>query len=66
MTILLAHGTLGWYDDLIFLGVIVLFGVMMFIAWFRSRGDNFETDLMPEKPKRDDNDPESPERFQLD
>lgn len=66
MTMILAHGALGWFDELIFLGIIVLFGAMMFIAWFRSRGDDFETDLMPEKPKTDATDSDSPERFQLD
>lgn len=66
MTILLAHGTLGWFDDLIFLAVIILFLVMMLIAWFRSRGDNYETDLMPEKPKPDSDVSDSPERFRLD
>ena len=63
---ILAHGSLGWFDELIFLGIIILFAVMMFIGWFRSRGDNFETDLMPKKPKNDPTDSDSPERFQLD
>lgn len=67
MTMLLAHGALGWYDDLIFLAVVVIFLGLMLVGWFRSRGENFETDLMPEKPKNDESDDsDSPERFQLD
>jgi len=65
MLILLAHGALGWYDDLIFLGIIVIFLGMMFISWFRSRGEDYEqTDLMPESS--DSVHHESAERFQLD
>ena len=66
MTMLLAHGALGWFDDLIFLGVIILFGAMMFIAWWRSRGDNYADDIMPQKPKHNSDDSDSSERFQLD
>ncbi len=65
MTIFLAHGALGWYDELIFLGIIVIFGGLMFVSWFRSRGSDYEqTDLMPEQPDTGDSD--SSERFQLD
>jgi hypothetical protein len=67
MTRILAHGALGWFDDLIFLGIVILFLAMMFIAWFRSRGDDFESsDLMPEQPVVDANESDSPERFRLD
>ncbi|MGB7340772.1 MAG: hypothetical protein WBC91_17875 [Phototrophicaceae bacterium] len=65
MNVILAHGVLGWYDELIFLGVIVIFFGLMFISWFRSRGDNYETtDLMPPAP--DTPDADTSERFQLD
>lgn len=37
MPILLAHGALGPYDEIIFLGVAVIFVVMMGISWVRSR-----------------------------
>ena len=37
MPILLAHGALGVYDELLFLGVAVIFVVMMAISWVRSR-----------------------------
>jgi hypothetical protein len=58
---ILAHGALGWWDDLIFLGIIVVFIGMMVFSWFRSRSDDFaETDMMPPTT-------ESPvdERFEL-
>lgn len=69
MTVILAHGALGWYDELVFLGIVVIFAGMMFVSWFRSRGMDYEdTDLMPqEKPKRDtDIAHNNSERFQLD
>ena len=63
--ILLAHGTLGWWDDLIFLGIIVVFLGVMIFSWFLSRNDNFESDdLMPKPASTTHND--DPERFQLD
>lgn len=62
---ILAHGVLGWYDELIFLGIVVIFFGLMFISWFRSRGEDYaNADLMP--PTSDIADPDSPERFQLD
>ena len=67
MTIILAHGALGWYDELVFLGIIVIFFGMMFISWFRSRGMDYEeTDLMPETAQTEQSDADSAERFQLD
>lgn len=67
MTFILAHGALGWYDELVFLGIIVIFLSMMFISWFRSRGMDYEqTDLMPEAPQKEADSPDSAERFQLD
>jgi hypothetical protein len=60
--LILAHGALGWWDELIFLGIITLFVGIMIFSWFQSRGDNFEaTDLMPE-PKINT---ETSERFEL-
>ncbi len=37
MVSLLAHGALGAFDELIFVGVAVIFLVMMGISWIRSR-----------------------------
>lgn len=65
--VILAHGTLGDYDELIFIGIIVIFAGLMFISWFRSRGNDYDqTDLMPESSKSDVADSDSSERFQLD
>lgn len=67
MMVILAHGALGWYDELIFLGIIVIFTGFMFVSWFRSRGEDYaSTDLMPESPTSDTATPDSAERFQLD
>lgn len=35
--ILLAHGTLGSWDEMIFLGVVVIFISMLGVSWVRSR-----------------------------
>ena len=60
---ILAHGALGWWDELIFLGIIIIFGGIMIYSWFMSRDDDFESaDLMP-KVKNTDSVGE--ERFEL-
>ncbi|MEL6403803.1 MAG: hypothetical protein AAFN11_02355 [Chloroflexota bacterium] len=66
--VILAHGALGWYDELVFLGIVVIFAGMMFVSWFRSRGMDYEdTDLMPQQKTKNTDDPiTSDERFQLD
>ena len=62
---ILAHGALGYWDELVFVGVIVVFVAMMGISWFRSRTIEPELDAdaqaLPEKPKND-----ADERFALD
>jgi hypothetical protein len=70
---ILAHGALGWADELIFLGVIVAFLGMMGVAWFRSRNMDYDSaDLMPDNPPQQENDSSTTssttkeERFQLD
>jgi hypothetical protein len=64
--IILAHGALGWWDELVFIGIISIFLMMMGVSWFRSRGADYDQqDLMPTSP--DNNSSESSdERFQLD
>ncbi len=53
---ILAHGALGWADELIFLGVIIAFLGMMGVAWFRSRGMDYDSaDLMPDNPPPQEN-----------
>ncbi|MGJ3240363.1 MAG: hypothetical protein ACFE0Q_16770 [Anaerolineae bacterium] len=67
MIVILAHGALGWYDELVFLGIIVIFAGMMLVSWFRSRSDDYEqTDLMPHAPDHEPTKNEAGERFQLD
>lgn len=59
---ILAHGALGWWDDLIFLGIVTIFVGIMVFSWFRSRSDDFEAiDLMPPPKTKADTD----ERFEL-
>lgn len=35
---LLAHGALGWFDEILFAGVALAFIAMMVMSWLRSRG----------------------------
>ena len=45
---ILAHGALGPYDEIIFLGIAVAFLGMMGVSWLRSQqiDDEFEGDLL--------------------
>jgi uncharacterized membrane protein len=65
---LIAHGALGWYDELIFLGIAVIFIAMMIVSWFQSRmteydddkgGNTAPTEATPDREQ-------SIERFELD
>ncbi len=38
MTVILAHGALGPFDEIIFVSIAVIFVVMMGISWARSQG----------------------------
>jgi hypothetical protein len=66
--VVLAHGALGPYDELIMLGAVVVFLVMMGISWVRSRNTRPEF----EQAREDDADKkvveprENPEHFRLD
>ena len=63
--IILAHGSLGAFDEVIFLGVGVIFLGMMGLSWLRSRN---EADLPEEAEPTVENPDEqdAPERFRLD
>jgi hypothetical protein len=62
MIVILAHGALGYFDEVVFIGIIALFLGMVVFAWFRSRGENYsEEDLMPPS-----NPEAGEERFKLD
>ncbi|PJF22318.1 MAG: hypothetical protein CUN56_06620 [Phototrophicales bacterium] len=59
--VVLAHGSLGYWDELIFLGVVVVFVMLMVVSWIRSRT------TQPQLPQ--DNQAEmsnEPDHFQLD
>ncbi len=64
--ILLAHGTLGSWDELIFLSVFVIFLIIMGVAWARSRaiGDD-DLENTAEPPAEPPTTPESDDRFAL-
>ena len=66
--VILAHGALGPFDELIMLGAVVVFLIMMGISWVRSRNTRPEF----EQAREDDADKkvveprENPEYFRLD
>jgi hypothetical protein len=57
---LLAHGALGWFDEILFIGVGLGFLAMMALSWLRSR----------QLPDADDpisqSEPSAPDHFRLD
>lgn len=61
--ILLAHGALGIYDEVIFLGIVVLFVAMMGISWVVSRNTKPNLDS---EPTTEPEQSESQDRFKLD
>ncbi len=67
--IILAHGALGPFDELIMLGAAVIFLVMMGISWVKSRNTRPEF-AEQEDIKRDQSEttpaPDAPDRFTLD
>ncbi len=65
--VILAHGALGAFDELVFLGIALVFVGMMAVSWYRSQHIILEED---EKPKKDNQDEEAhvqteAERFEL-
>lgn len=60
--IMLAHGALGWADEIIFGGVVVVFLGLMLVQWAKTRA---EGDKPSTEPITTDTD-EAPDRFQLD
>jgi hypothetical protein len=66
--IILAHGSLGPFDELIFLGTGLIFLGMMGLSWYRSRNEPIETsDELEESEKAPEQDAQepTPERFPL-
>jgi hypothetical protein len=64
--VLLAHGALGIYDELIFGGVGVVFLVMMGISWLRSRNAPELDEPIVTQDETPAEEVEKPERFRLD
>ncbi len=68
--VILAHGTLGIWDEIIFVSIAVIFIVMMAISWLRSRGAVDDDEAA--EPQADtlspaaDEKPEAADRFRLD
>ena len=57
MIVILAHGALGPFDEIIFVSIAVVFVVMMSISWVRSQALPEETDSATAE--------EDSERFEL-
>ncbi len=64
--LILAHGALGPYDELIFLAVGLVFFGMMILSWLRSR--SVPADMTDKTPATidDSTTPPDPQRFRLD
>jgi hypothetical protein len=63
--VVLAHGALGPWDEVIFLGIAVVFMIFMGISWVRSRAmepDFEDADLIDDD---ETDDIRSPDRFEL-
>jgi hypothetical protein len=64
--ILLAHGALGIYDEVIFIGIVAFFVGMMGISWVVSRNTNPDLDDSDSEPTSEPEQSETEERFKLD
>ncbi len=66
--IVLAHGALGPFDELIMAGAAVIFLVIMAISWVRSRNNrpDFEQAREEENPRETTELADKADRFRLD
>jgi hypothetical protein len=69
LPIILAHGALGGWDELVFLGVAAIFVTMMGISWVKSRNTTLPLED-PEKPAASEPTPtasetDTPDHFRL-
>jgi|FLYN01.1.fsa_nt_gi hypothetical protein len=62
MSIILAHGALGNWDEVIFIGIAAIFFIMMIVSWIKSR--NTRPDL-GERELRANGGKESGNRFPM-
>jgi hypothetical protein len=62
MITILAHGALGAWDEIIYLGIAVIFVGFMVISWLRSRqqADDEPLEAEPLEPQQ------NPDHFRLD
>lgn len=61
-----AHGALGAFDELIFLGTGLIFLGMMGLSWYRSRNEiAVAEESQPENTPAQDAEDQSPEHFRL-
>lgn len=68
LPIILAHGALGAFDEIIFIAAAVLFATLMGVAWWRARGDVVIDELADEESTAAEPTPtstEAPDRFKL-
>ncbi|MBW4437020.1 MAG: hypothetical protein KME04_07785 [Pleurocapsa minor GSE-CHR-MK-17-07R] len=68
LPIILAHGALGAFDEIIFIAAAVLFATLMGVAWWRARGDVVIDELADEESPAAQpmpTSPEAPDRFKL-
>jgi len=47
---LLAHGNLGYWDELVFISIALIFIGMMAVSWWRSRQLDADLSESPSKP----------------
>lgn len=73
LPVILAHGALGPYDELIFLSIGAIFLIFMGISWVKSRNTRPEFDNVDEVqegqrdiPQKTDEQADTPEHFRLD
>jgi hypothetical protein len=65
MPIFIAHGALGAYDELIYLGIAIVFTGFMVVSWIRGRNQLPEEETEnPVEPAAPDSEP-SPDHFKL-
>ena len=62
--VILAHGALGAFDELVFLGIALVFIGMMAVSWYRSQHIILEEDDKP-KNERHRKPPSKPSRSDL-
>jgi hypothetical protein len=66
LPVILAHGALGPYDELIFFLVGLAFLVMIGVSWLRSRSAPDDDEIDTTSLTHDSVDSNAPERFRLD